>query len=129
MVVARSSKDLFDYIPVADRDQPKEKQTTFHLRPFPTHLQLRAQRLVEEDKGHMAEVVVRAGIANWTNFVDAGGKVVECKHEKGVVSVHGVEVRDPLTLESMDWISQTLCTELAVAIWTGNTLTDDDVKN
>ncbi len=128
MVVARSVKEVFDYVLQDDRLLPVEKQTVFHLRRFSTRLSLRVQDL-QSSRGQIAEVVLRAGIAGWTNFADADGEHVGCKHESGLKHIHGCEVRDPLTLECLDRLSPEIAGEIASAIIMGNTLTTDDVKN
>ena len=128
MVVARSSKEVFDYVLQEDRALPVEKQTVFHLRRFSTRLALRAQDL-QASRGQVAELVLRSGIHGWSNFADGEGGVVECKHDKGIKTLWGCDVHNPLTLESMDRLSPEIAGELASAIITGNTLTDEDVKN
>lgn len=126
MVVARSSREVFDFIPLSDRDLPAAQQTVFHLRRFPTHIAIRARSLRESDD--LVELVLRAGIAGWSNFLDKDGKPVECKHQKNV-KIAGHTIEEALEKDLLEWLNQDLATELLDAIRTGNTLSDDDAKN
>ena len=128
MVVARSAKEVFDYVPVCDRDLPPDQQTVFHLRRFTARLALRVQDL-SAARGQVGEVVLRAGIAGWSNFHDAEGNDIVAKHKKGRELINGAQVDNPLTEESLDWLSPELLGELASAIITGNTVNADDLKN
>jgi hypothetical protein len=129
MPVARSSRELFDYVAEEDRKLPKEKQTVFHLRRFSARLAARTQDLAEGKKGQLLELLLRFGIAGWTNFCDAAGEMVPCEHEKGVHLLFGCEVDQPLTVDSLNRLSQALLGELATAIFQGNTLSEEDAKN
>jgi hypothetical protein len=128
MAVARSTKEVFDYVLKEDRELPKEKQTVFHLRRLSTRHAVRARDLAE-DQGRMCEFALRAGVAGWDNFADEDGKAVECRHDKGSVPVFGIDVAEPMSMDSLNRIPPHVVGELATAIITGNTLTSDDVKN
>lgn len=127
MPVARSTKEVFDFVTLADRELPKEKQTTFILRRLSTQLMLRAQSF--DDYGKTVEFTLRCGVAGWENFCDADGTPVKAVHEKGEQLVYGVVVRDPLTVESLNRLPADLVVEIAKAIVTGNVLTEADSKN
>lgn len=127
MPVARSTKEVFDYVTLADRELAKEKQTTFHLRRLSTQLILRARSL--DDHSKMVEFALRCGVAGWENFADADGAPVKASHDKGEQLVFGVAVRDPLSSESLNRLPPDVVVELAKAIVEGNTLTEDDAKN
>lgn len=128
MPVARSTREVFDYVCQEDRELPKEKQTVFHLRRLSTRHAVRARDLAEE-QGRMCEFALRAGIAGWDNLCDDEGRAVPCAHDKGVHGIFGIEVKDPLSLESLNRLPPQIIGELASAIITGNTLSEDDVKN
>lgn len=128
MPIARSTKEVFDYVLTEDRELPKEKQTVFHLRRLSTRLAMRCRDLAE-NQGQMGEFALRAGIAGWTNFADEEGATVKCEHDKGSHTLFGIEVRDPLSIASLNRIPPQCLGELAAAIITGNTLSADDVKN
>lgn len=128
MPVARSAKEVFDYVLQEERGLPVEKQTVFTLRRLSTRLHMRAQALAG-DLGLMSEFVLRVGIAGWRNFADAAGVEVPCTHDKGDRVVHGITVREPLSEASLDHVPISITGELAQAIISGNTLTADDVKN
>jgi hypothetical protein len=80
-------------------------------------------------RGQMLEVVIRAGIAGWTNLLDENGQQVECRQEKGRQVINGVEVHSALSTQSIERLSTELLGEIASAIISGNNLTDDDRKN
>jgi len=129
MVLARSVREVFDYILQEDRALPVEKQTVFHLRRFTTELAFRTQDLGGDARGKIGEIVLRAGIAGWSNFRDASGSEIECKHDKGKHLVWGATVEDPLTKDAMSWLPPEIVGELGNAIIAGNTLTEEDAKN
>lgn len=134
MVVARSRKELFDYVPLADRKLEPEKRTTFHLRRLDTTrgLKLRdvAAGSVNAPQGAIATALLRAGVAGWTNFLDPDdGSQVTCKHDPGKLTLCGIEIEAPLSIECVNLLSLELAAELAGAVMTGNVVTDDDVGN
>jgi len=126
MVVARSSREVFDYVPRSDRNLPSAQKTTFHLRRFPTHLAMRARALADSDD--LVELVLRAGIAGWSNFQNLAGEQIVAKHQKRV-KISGHTLDEALDKDLLEWFDQDLATELLEAIRTGNALTDEDVKN
>lgn len=128
MAVARSTRETFSYVTVADRALPKEKQTIFHLRRLATNQQLMLGNLLEV-MGTMAVVTLRIGLAGWENFVDENGNAVPFKRDTGTVLEHGVPIENPASKESIGRLSITDAQEIAAAIHSGNVLSEDDVKN
>lgn len=124
MPLARSNRDLFDYVLKEDRELPAEQQTVFHLRALSSRVAMRMHTLAQ-----VKPVALLAGVAGWKNFRDAAGNEVVCKHAKGKVIVEGIELDKPLSEESLDYLSPEWCNELAAAVLTNNRLSSDDAKN
>lgn len=136
MPVARSARELFDYVLMEDRDLPAEQQTTFSLRALSTRVSLALDNLASTDGkdiavrvGHRIIATVRAGLAGWRNFNDKDGKPIPFHAAAGPRMIYGVEVDNPADLESLEWFSPEQVKELAGAIVDGNQLTRADVRS
>lgn len=137
MVVARSTSETFDYVIEAERGLPPDDQTHFHLRHLPASVGMALDNLqsasvtsqISIRLGDQQVLVLRAGLAGWTNLKKADGTEVEFKQDAGVRNVFGVEVTRPAAKEMVDVLPLEVAQELAVAIRQGNTLTKADVGN
>lgn len=124
MVLARSTRDLFDYVLLEDLKLPPEKRTVFHLRAISGQLALRVHAAAQAKP-----VALLTGVAGWSNFRDANGDEIPCKHTKGRKIIEGIELAEWLSDESLEWLSLPMINELATAVLRGNALDADDVKN
>ena len=132
MPIARSTKETFDFVVTNDRALPKAQQTTFHLRRLPTVIMLRLRDLREgEDAaiGSWMTVALRAGIAGWTNFLDADGAQVPFALDAAPATVCGIGLPVSASEAAVNRLGVEDATEIALAIMRGNELTTDDVKN
>lgn len=129
MAIARSTREVFDYVPRRDRQLPTDKQTVFQLRRFPTWLMLMVQNLGDERRGEIGVLAIRHGILGWKNFVDDSGAIVPCEHDKGLRQVSGCEVPDPLSIDCLNRLPMDLTGELLEVILLGSTVTQEDAKN
>ena len=134
MPVARSTKESFDFVTVADRAQPKEKQTTFHLKRLSTAAMVKLRDLrdgADPALGSWMTVALRAGIAGWSNFLDADGSAVAFVPDKSPASLFGLNLvlTQTASEESVNRLALADATEIAMAVMLGNELTADDVKN
>ena len=132
MPIARSTRETFDFVVTADRRLPKEQQTTFHLRRLPTVIMLRLRDLREGDDaaiGSWMMVALRAGLAGWTNFLDADGAQVPFALDAAPATVCGIALPASASEQSVNRLGVQDATELALAIMQGNELSADDAKN
>lgn len=134
MTVARSTKETFDFVTVADRAQPREKQTTFHLRRLSTAAVIRLRDLRDGNDpaiGSWMTFALRAGLAGWSNFNDPDGQPVPFVADKSPATLFGLGliVAQTASEDSINRLSISDASDIALAIMTGNELTADDVKN
>ena len=115
MVVARSLSEITSW---------EHSGTQFMLRPLPHRIMLRLANLESTDQ---VELLIRAGIAGWSNLVQADGTVVSAKLKSALIS--HIEVKDALTPESLDCIPFQLIGELSSQILKANQLGEEDAKN
>lgn len=129
MVIARSVKEVVEYVLVADRAAIGPR-TTFHIRRLPNLTMLRLVELVTHGETRLShELAVRGGVVGWDGLVDEHGQVVACARSGGRELLSGVEVDQPLTMASFDVLPMSALAELAKAVLDANTLTSDDAKN
>lgn len=137
MPVARNKLETVRYVTIADRALPPERQSVFLLRPLTNKTRAQIQNLVQLHAdgrtspllGSMRRAALKAGLVGWENFADADGKAVPFQTEKGSRLFHGVDVVNPPTDETLEWLSPEDEVELANAIINGATLDEDDAKN
>lgn len=132
MPVARSTRETFDFVTLADRQLPPEKRTTFHLRSLPTSLMMRLRDLRDGEEaqvGRWLVIALRAGVAGWTNFVDSDGNQTPFAKDARPVTLFGIELRDTASEASIDRLSTEDAQEIALAIVQGNQLTATDLGN
>ena len=115
MVVARSLSELSSW---------DHSGTQFMLRPLPHRIMLRLANLDSTDQ---VELLIRAGLAGWSNLATSDGTVISAKLKTALIS--GIEVKDALTPESLDSIPFELIGELSSAILKANQLGEDDTGN
>lgn len=141
MPVARSTKETFTFVTVADQALPKERQTTFHLKRLPTSTMIRLRDLREGDQADVGSwmlVALAAGVEGWENLLDDEGKPVE--FEK-LASVQGarrrhevVELCAQLSIDqvaaksTIDRLRTEDAQEVAIAVMQGNELSVNDAK-
>lgn len=128
MPVARSKADLFDFTVDADKALEQHRRTVFHLRRIDTRTFARLRDLSDYE-GKVCEVTIRAGVEGWSNFCEADGTKVEAKKDRGIHLIHGLEIAEPLSLESMNRIPPEFLGEISAAVITGSTITPADAKN
>ena len=136
MVIARSTKETFEYVCVSDRELPESEQTVFTLRHLPATVGMSLDNLHEGDqKGHVTLkvgdqkiVALMAGLAGWRNFNKADGSVVEFRRRSGERSILGITVTDPAERGMIDHLPIEVADELAAVIRGENTVTEDDAK-
>ena len=128
MVIARSIKEVFDFITAADLEGPESSRTKFHLRILSNLVMVRITELLGDNTA-LFELALRAGLEGWTNMATADGQAVIATHDEGTHMVQGVMVTRPLSLESLDTIDTATVGEIVSEIMRRNSLTDDDVKN
>lgn len=132
MAIARTTKETFDYITLADRELPQEKQTRFHLRRLSTATMLMLRNLRDGEDARLGSwltVALRAGIAGWENYVDPDGKAVPAVFDRVPATISGIQLQRSLSEESINHLSTGDAMEIALAVMTGNELTVEDVKN
>ena len=130
MAIARSTREVVDYIPEDDRGLEESQQTTFQLRRLPHRTMLRIIEL--ETAGHVSlvnELAVRAGVAGIVNLQKPDGGVVTCKHDSRKQIIGGIQVESPLALSVWEVLPIELMVELSKAVVESNQATEDDVKN
>ena len=123
-----------DYIPLCDRDLPKDQQTVFELKT----LTPREDRLIENSiairDGQMAinlgdqyALALSMGLVGVRNFTDAKGKDVKIEHESE--KIHGF-VR-PLKESFLAKIPKEIRLEIAREIidGAGGAITEEEAKN
>lgn len=122
--------ETFDHVLRQDRQLPPEEQTTFHLRTLPWKI----LRKIKDREVHFSdggtggvamgtreELMVRHGIAGWTNLLDREGRSVEPR----IVTRGGEEVLDDASIEAISpYVS-----ELARVIGRHNRLDEDEEGN
>lgn len=137
MAIARS-KENWSYTLRADLALPPERRTQFHLRRLPNKAMTALQNLatystkssdITVATGTQKWVALKAGLEGWSNFLMPDGSEAPFRRTEGPRTVHGVEVLNPVSDETLELLSFEDAMELADAIVTGNTLTQDDAKN
>lgn len=138
MAVARTTRETFDFVLEADRALPPEQQTVFHLRSLSQATMMAIENLMTIDpsmatmslrSGDQKLLVLRAGLAGWTRFMDADGVEVPFRAEPGRRSVFGTSIDSPAAMECIERLRTSDAREIADAIILGNQLTKTDVKN
>jgi len=128
MVVARSVKEVTDFVTSADLKRPEGQRTKFHLRTLPTLAMVRITELVGDNTA-LFELVLRAALDGWTNMAISDGTPLAAVHDPGDHLIHGVTITRPLSMESLNALDAETAGEVITEIMTRNSLTDDDVKN
>lgn len=132
MPVARSTTETFDYVTLADRELPKDQQTTFHLRRMSTSMMMRMRDLrdgTEAQIGRWLVIALRAGIAGWTNFVTPAGDQVPFTKDAKPVTLFGITLANSASEASVDALTTEDAQEIGAAIMRGNELAPDDLGN
>jgi len=131
MVIARSTRENIPFILERERELPPEQQTTFLLATLAHHVMLQLLQLSQQGRSRdYVELALRAGLRGWKQFPDEKGNETPFRREEGkTVTVHGAEVKGPVTPATLAVIPIDIVLELVNAIVGENRVTDDDAKN
>jgi len=131
MATAVSRSETTAYVLRADREKPINEQTTFHLCKLSASIMFGIANLKASGmrEGDVAEVIVKASLRGWTNFLDAHGQAVKFETHAGRKTIRGVDILEPPTDMTLEYVSFADVQELAMEALAQNTLTRDDVKN
>jgi hypothetical protein len=132
MVIARTTRENIEYVPLADRQLPEAEQTTFLLAALPNHQMLQLLPMTADIRRlpEWITIALKAGLRGWRNFRREDGSEVEFRREDGRrKTIFGVEVMNPASDATLELLPTELCTELAQAILDANRVTVDDAKN
>jgi len=99
MAIATSLNSQRPYVLKADREEPVEKQTTFHLRSISAKLRAQLMTQLERDQGQGLYELVRHGVAGWDNLVDKDGEQIAAKVSKGILCDTSMEAIGDFWLE------------------------------
>ena len=122
-MIITTTKHPFEYVTEADRLLPKEKQTTFRMKPLTFDEQAEAQDILGASGGKAVgsfhSFLLLTGILGWDNLKDEDGTTVPyMRDEDG-------QVRKDL-LVRIDIAGQS---ELASAVWNSGEIDEADAKN
>lgn len=131
MVIARSTRENIPFILERERELPPEQQTTFFLATLPHHVVLQLLELGGQNRTRdYIELAMRAGLRGWKQFPDEKGNETPFRREENkTVTIHGAEVKGPVTPATLAVIPVDIVMELVQAIVRENRITDDDAKN
>lgn len=131
MVIARTTRETIRYVAEKERDLPEEQQTVFLLASLPNHMLLSLVELIQAGRvKHWVEVALAAGLRGWERFSDEAGNPVAFRRDDNITrTVHGVEIKGPVSKSTLEVLPTELLIELAQAIIAANKLTNDDAKN
>jgi hypothetical protein len=132
MATARSTKEVFDYVLLADRSLPAEKRTTFHLASLPTATMIRLRGLVGDTgelTGEWVWLALRVGVRGWRQFVEDDGTDIPFTTDAKPQTIGGISVPAPASEASLNRLSPTDAFELAGAVVRSNMVTVDDAGN
>lgn len=133
-MIALTPNQTWDYVPRQDRELPAAKQTVFRLRALSKREKHELHNLRTRPgvftgtEGDVRYQTLRAGLAGWSNFLDAAGNPVAFETEKDDVEVYGRRCR-PATIACLDRVTDELEIELVTEILTGSNLNHEDRKN
>lgn len=131
MVIARSTRENIPYIIESERDLKPEEQTVFKIAVLPNHIMLVLMEYQQAGKQkQLVELALTAGLRGWDNFPDEGGAETPFAREEGRSRlVHGVKVKDPVKVETLEVIPGSLLVELTNAVIGANQIALDEAKN
>jgi hypothetical protein len=131
MVIARSTRERIPYVLRDERDLPPEQQTTFLLAALPNHAMLSILQMMQHGQSKAwIEVALTAGLRGWENFNDADGNATPFRREDNQTrTLHGVEIKGPVSRGTLEVLPAGILLELAEAIVSANKLTVEDAKN
>lgn len=131
MVIARTVRENIRYVAEKERDLPAEQQTVFLLASLPNHILLALLEMIAANQTKKwVEVALTAGLRGWERFADDQGNEAPFRRDVNVTrSIHGVEVKGPVSKSTIELLPTDLLIELANAIVSQNQLTNDDAKN
>ncbi len=133
MAVARSTKESQDYVLQADRKLPVEQQTKFHLATMKTHTHVRVQGMLATAgnlTGELVWLLLKLGLTGWTGFNDEQGQPIPFTREsRKLTHASGIEIQNPATDTTLNWLTVEDAYELAGAILRASTVTVDDAGN